>query len=79
MEWGETLEAEAAKSGSSFLQQSELQSEGWQRVLDDEVGNNNQKLFGGAQVRTYCGAEPSVAPLYRELLCCSAAGGCLWS
>jgi hypothetical protein len=50
MEWGETLEIEAAKSGSSFLQQSELQSEAWRRVVEDEVGNNNQKLYGGAQV-----------------------------
>jgi hypothetical protein len=54
MEWGETLEIEAAKSGSSFLQQSELQSEAWRRVVEDEVGNNNQKLYGGAQVSAEC-------------------------
>jgi hypothetical protein len=54
MEWGETLEIEAAKSGSSFLQQSELQSEAWRCVVEDEVGNNNQKLYGGAQVSAEC-------------------------
>lgn len=54
MEWGETLEAEAAKSGSSFLTQSEVRSEAWQRILDDEVGNNNQRLYGGAQVSVRC-------------------------
>jgi hypothetical protein len=49
MEWGETLEVEASKSGSSFLQQSELQSDAWQSVVEAEVGNNHQKLYGGAQ------------------------------
>ena len=48
-EWGETLDAEAVRSGS-FLQPGQTQlSESWQRVLDLEVGNADHKLFGGAQ------------------------------
>lgn len=47
-EWGESLDIEQLKGGS-FLQNELLQQENWQRILDLEVGNNRQKLFGGAQ------------------------------
>ena len=47
-EWGETLEAEQLRGGS-FLEQDQIQSEGWQRLMELEVGNSVHKLFGGAQ------------------------------
>ena len=47
-EWGETLEQEQLRGGS-FLEQDQVASEAWQRLLDLEVGNGRHKLFGGAQ------------------------------
>lgn len=49
-EWGETLELEQSKGGS-FLASSDqsLSTEVWQHILDNEVGNNRNKLLGGAQ------------------------------
>eukprot|EP01038_Epipyxis_sp_PR26KG_P006500 gene6500-8935_t len=46
-EWGETLEAEQI-AGGSFIADN-MQTEKWQRILENEVGNNHHKLFGGAQ------------------------------
>jgi hypothetical protein len=47
-EWGETLEQEQLRGGS-FLEQDQVSSDAWQRLLELEVGNNKHKLFGGAQ------------------------------
>ncbi|KAJ1409064.1 hypothetical protein B484DRAFT_336753, partial [Ochromonadaceae sp. CCMP2298] len=47
-EFGETLDQECLRSGS-FLQQGQVQSAEWQRLLESEVGNAQHKLFGGAQ------------------------------
>jgi len=47
-EWGETLEAEQLRGGS-FMEQDQVRSAMWQRVLEVEVGHNKHKLFGGAQ------------------------------
>lgn len=47
-EWGETLEQEQLRGGS-FLEQDQVASDAWQRLLDLEVGNARHKLFGGAQ------------------------------
>ena len=47
-EWGEALEQEQLRGGS-FLEQDQVQSEAWQRLLELEVGNGRHKLFGGAQ------------------------------
>ena len=35
--------------GGSFLHQDQLQTTGWQQVLETEVGNGRHKLYGGAQ------------------------------
>lgn len=47
-DWGETLESEQLRGGS-FMDQEQLQSESWQRLIEIEVGNSKHKLFGGAQ------------------------------
>ena len=47
-EWGESLDTEQLRGGS-FLEQDQIQSEAWQRLLELEVGNGRHKLFGGAQ------------------------------
>ena len=47
-DWGESLEAEQLRGGS-FLDQDQVQSESWQRLVEIEVGNSKHKLFGGAQ------------------------------
>lgn len=47
-EWGESLETEQLRGGS-FLEQDQINSEGWQRLMEMEVGNSRHKLFGGAQ------------------------------
>jgi GTPase SAR1 family protein len=47
-EWGETLDAEQLRGGS-FLEQDQVNSESWKRLLEIEVGNGQHKLFGGAQ------------------------------
>lgn len=47
-DWGESLEEEQLRGGS-FLEQDQINSEGWQRLLEIEVGNAPHKLFGGAQ------------------------------
>jgi hypothetical protein len=46
--WGENLNTEQMNAGS-YLAESHLKSEMWQRLLDVEVGNAQHKLFGGAQ------------------------------
>ena len=47
-DWGETLDGEQLRGGS-FLEQDQIQSEPWQRLLELEVGNCRHRLFGGAQ------------------------------
>ncbi len=47
-EYGETLEVEQLRGGS-FLERDQIQSDVWQRLLQEEIGNANAKLFGGAQ------------------------------
>lgn len=47
-DWGETLEAEQLRGGS-FLELEQIQSDGWQSVLEAEVAYGQNKLFGGAQ------------------------------
>ena len=47
-EWGESLESEQLRGGS-FLEQEQVQSETWQRLLELEVGNCHHRLYGGAQ------------------------------
>ena len=47
-EWGETLESEQLRGGS-FLENDQVQSESWQKLVELEVGNGKHKLFGGAQ------------------------------
>ncbi|CAM9589219.1 unnamed protein product, partial [Discosporangium mesarthrocarpum] len=47
-QFGETLEAEQLKAGS-FAEQSDVDSDNWERLMEMEVGNGNHKLFGGAQ------------------------------
>lgn len=49
-EWGETLENEQMKGGSFINNQDlTLSSESYQQVLNIEIGNHLNKLFGGAQ------------------------------
>lgn len=47
-DWGESLETEQLRGGT-FLDQEQVQSDSWQKLLDMEVGNGKHKLFGGAQ------------------------------
>lgn len=47
-EYGETLESEQLRGGS-FLDQDQLQTDSWQRLIELEVGNGKHKLYGGAQ------------------------------
>ncbi len=47
-DWGETLESEQLRGGS-FMDQEQLQTDSWQRLIEIEVGNSKHKLFGGAQ------------------------------
>ena len=47
-EFGETLESEQLRGGS-FLERDQVQSEVWQRLVQQDVGNEKAKLFGGAQ------------------------------
>ena len=77
-EWGETLEQEQLRGGS-FLEQDQIQSEGWQRLLELEVGNSRHKLFGGAQyhraVREFTVAVRHMrAPVVTEDEIANAAG-----
>ncbi|CAM9892263.1 unnamed protein product, partial [Laminaria digitata] len=47
-QFGETLEAEQLRAGS-FVEDSDVDPDRWERMMEIEVGNGNNKLFGGAQ------------------------------
>ncbi|CAM9399954.1 unnamed protein product, partial [Pylaiella littoralis] len=46
--FGETLEAEQLRAGS-FIDDSDVDPDQWERMMEIEVGNGENKLFGGAQ------------------------------
>ncbi|CAN0180801.1 unnamed protein product, partial [Ectocarpus fasciculatus] len=46
--FGETLEAEQLRAGS-FIEDSDVDADQWERLMEIEVGNGENKLFGGAQ------------------------------
>lgn len=46
--FGETLEAEQLRAGS-FIEDSDVDPDQWERMMEIEVGNGENKLFGGAQ------------------------------
>eukprot|EP00903_Cladosiphon_okamuranus_P020075 g18441.t1 len=46
--FGETLEAEQLRAGS-FIEDSDVDADQWERMMEIEVGNGENKLFGGAQ------------------------------
>jgi hypothetical protein len=46
--FGENLDEEQLRGGS-FLEKEQVQSDVWQRLLAQEVGNSGAKLYGGAQ------------------------------
>ncbi|CAM9746455.1 unnamed protein product [Ascophyllum nodosum] len=46
--FGETLEAEQLRAGS-FLDEADVDPDQWDRMMEIEVGNGDNKLFGGAQ------------------------------
>jgi hypothetical protein len=47
-EFGETLAAEQLRGGS-FLDRDQVQSDVWQTLVQQEIGNSQARLFGGAQ------------------------------
>ena len=66
-EWGETLEMEQMKGGTFITPENfQLSNEVWQHILSNEVGNNQNKLLGGAQyhraIREFTMAVRHMAP-----------------